>query len=236
MKTTTELEPSPIAGSDRPASHQYAITADHRLPDWSVASDSDIDWPLSIAAHSAPPGDDQDWIQRDDRCGLVILQPRGCLDAAHGAVLAQALEQILRSAPTAVMLDLMWIDAIDAAALTMLQAAAQLAKTLAVSLAFASVDWHTRQALEAALNRQQTVYTGSWSSTCRPDFQNFLSQTFRHRPLAYINANVLHAPTHCRPVTKLDVTEIDAAEIAADHWASMGQSMTTDQYFASGMG
>lgn len=189
-----------------------------------------------MGANGAPHGSDQDWIQRDDRCGLVILQPRGCLDAAHGAVLAQALEQILRSAPTAVMLDLMWVEAIDAAALTMLQAAAQLAKTLAVSLAFASVDLPTRQALESALNRQQTVYTGSWSSSCRPDFQNFLRQTLRQQPLPYTSANVLHAPSHCRPVTKLDVTEIDAAEIAADHWASMGQSMTTDQYFASGMG
>lgn len=110
---------------------------------------------------------------------ILILQPEGSLHEATSHDFQQMLEQALEQVSETVMVDFLWVEAIDAHGIAALVAGLQCAADLGKVLLFQSMNDRDRTALETAWGCQQEVSVGAWTHTFSRDFDLFLDN-FSH--------------------------------------------------------
>lgn len=106
----------------------------------------------------------------------LVLQPRGELDSSTSAAFQVRLEQALHCATKAIVIDLMWVEAIDPAGLEVLKAGVCLAAGLGKNLSFKSLPAKIWAELEVEQITLRSKALGSWATAHREDLDRFLSQ------------------------------------------------------------
>lgn len=84
----------------------------------------------------------------------IVLRPNGCLDDVSGPAFEKALEQALELTTEAVVVDLLWIDTVEAEGISCLIAGLKRASALGKTLSLRFMDVATQAAVEAACHRQ----------------------------------------------------------------------------------
>lgn len=110
---------------------------------------------------------------------ILVLQPDGSLNEMNSPAFRQALEQTLEHVTETVMVDFLWVDAIDAHGIAALVAGLQCATALGKVLSFQSMNADSHQALENAWAQQQEHEAGAWTHTFSSDLDVFLDN-FKH--------------------------------------------------------
>jgi anti-anti-sigma regulatory factor len=103
----------------------------------------------------------------------VVLQPHGSLGHALDATFANSLHQALDQADE-VIVDLLWVEQIDQAGITLLLASIEKAKSHGKLLSFLSMDGTTRATLDQVLDQQHDLASTVQSECFMPDFEQFL--------------------------------------------------------------
>jgi anti-anti-sigma regulatory factor len=106
----------------------------------------------------------------------LVLQPWGCLNRDSSAAFQLRLEQALHQAVESVMVDLVWVEAIDSTGVEMLKTSIHLATQLDKSLSFRGLHPSIQAKLEIEQSQQRLNYLGKWSAVLLEDFDRFLSQ------------------------------------------------------------
>jgi anti-anti-sigma regulatory factor len=113
----------------------------------------------------------------------LVLQPRGDLDQASILAFHGHLVQALYQATEAVIVDLLWVGAIDAEGLAHLETAVRLAARLGKQLSFQSAGAIVRTALDQVFTQEaeqiRAVQLGDWQETWQEEFDAFLSHHSR---------------------------------------------------------
>lgn len=81
----------------------------------------------------------------------IVLRPNGCLGGANCLEFQQQLHQALELTTETVVVDLLWVDAVEAEGIQVLIEGLQKATQLDKILSLRSLDLDTRAALEAQL-------------------------------------------------------------------------------------
>ncbi|MBW4472901.1 MAG: STAS domain-containing protein [Stenomitos rutilans HA7619-LM2] len=115
----------------------------------------------------------------DLKPSILVLQPNGSLNASNSHDLQHELEQALEQATETVLVDLLWVEAIDACGIAALVAGLQYAAKLGKFLSFQSMKDCDRCALETTWAHQQEMSAGAWTHTFSCTFESFLDH-FSH--------------------------------------------------------
>ncbi len=110
----------------------------------------------------------------------IVLQPNGALDAMSSADFQKVLETALATVAVGVIVDLLWVDAIDTHGIAALAAGVQQSVILGKVLTFQSMDVRTRLALEHEWYRQRDLSFGPWSDLFKQDLEQFLDSLVRN--------------------------------------------------------
>lgn len=110
----------------------------------------------------------------DVKPSILVLQPNGALNEANSREFQQELEQALEQATETVMVDLLWVEAIDACGIAVLVAGLQRAAALGKFLSFQSMSADSHWVLENAWAQQQEMSAGAWTHTFSSDLELFL--------------------------------------------------------------
>jgi len=102
----------------------------------------------------------------------VVLQPQN-LDRGGCLEFQAALHNALQSAP-AVIVDFIWLEAIDAGGIAILTDALHLAARLGKSIAFQGASFAVSTALAQELDRLRSNALGHWQQQCHSEFDLFL--------------------------------------------------------------
>ncbi|MBD1861920.1 MULTISPECIES: STAS domain-containing protein [Trichocoleus] len=113
-------------------------------------------------------------VEEEATTPTVVLQPQGCLNTASSPGFQQELEQALAGAASAVIVDLLHVEAVEPAGVSVLLAGIKLATSLNKSLSIWSMSRVTRVALETEWGRQRAATLGTWSDLCKQEFELFL--------------------------------------------------------------
>jgi anti-anti-sigma factor len=105
---------------------------------------------------------------------MVVLQPSGVLDRGSSPAFQQTLEDSLAQVADTVIVDLLWVEAIDSCGIIALVAGIHRATALGKSLSFQSMDSQTHAALEAEWNCQRALSFGPWNDLFEQDLELFL--------------------------------------------------------------
>jgi len=105
-----------------------------------------------------------------------VLQPRGRLDQTSSPTLQLILEQSLHQATEAVILDLIWVEAIDSVGLEVLKSGVRLAHRLSKALSFHAVSAPTRAALDLEKATLRALSLGKWAEVWQHEFEQFLNR------------------------------------------------------------
>lgn len=105
---------------------------------------------------------------------VVVLQPVGDLSQDHASIVQTMLTAALHQA-NAVVLDLIWVDAIAPDGMAVLIGGLQLAKSLGKDLSFYSADAKTYAVLQAQRYHQRSSLDQD-TAACHADFSEFLSR------------------------------------------------------------
>jgi anti-anti-sigma regulatory factor len=111
----------------------------------------------------------------------VVLQPRGCLDQKQGLAFQATLEQALRQATQTVIVDLLWVEAIDRTGLQMLKAGMQLAATLGKVLSFQPANATVLTVLQPEWTMLRAGRLGNWAEVWHQELDDFLCCRMRQR-------------------------------------------------------
>jgi anti-anti-sigma regulatory factor len=111
----------------------------------------------------------------------VVLQPRGCLDQKQGLAFQATLERALRQATQTVIVDLLWIEAIDRTGLQILKAGMQLAAALGKVLSFQPANATVLTVLQPEWTTLRTSQLGNWAEVWHEELDNFLGCRMRQR-------------------------------------------------------
>ncbi len=105
---------------------------------------------------------------------ILALQPEGALNEATSRNFQQALEEALEQVTETVMVDFLWVEAIDSYGIAALVAGLQRAAALGKFLSFQSMDADSALVLETAWAQQQEREAGGWTHTFSADLELFL--------------------------------------------------------------
>jgi anti-anti-sigma regulatory factor len=105
--------------------------------------------------------------------GTVVLQPKQ-LDAVAGQEFMAQLQGALKQA-SVVLVDLIWIEHVSDAAISLLIHGMQLAQERGKTLSFLSMDSVTRQKLDAYWEADRVAATAHQDEAFAPDFEQFLA-------------------------------------------------------------
>lgn len=111
----------------------------------------------------------------------LVLQPQGQLDQDNHADFQAALSQALDTAQTAVIVDFLWVEAIEPQGLKVLQACLNQAVEQGKHLILHRLPTEIRQALVTEQDLQRSSRLGVWTDSCRADFARFLREAARDR-------------------------------------------------------
>jgi anti-anti-sigma regulatory factor len=103
----------------------------------------------------------------------IVLQPANLI-GAEGAVFQASFNEALQQAAV-ILLDLIWLDEIDAAGLAVLLAAMKAAYEVGVTLSFLSMDASTRQWLDAQWEQDNAAVSIGRDDVFAPEFEQFLA-------------------------------------------------------------
>ncbi|MFB2877288.1 STAS domain-containing protein [Floridanema aerugineum] len=92
------------------------------------------------------------WEEKRPR--TVVLRPNGCLDSVSSPSFTKALEQALELTTDTVVIDLLWVDFVEAEGISCLIAGLKQASALGKNLSLRFMDVTTQAAVEAGYNRQ----------------------------------------------------------------------------------
>lgn len=84
----------------------------------------------------------------------VVLRPNGCLDTVSSPSFTKALEQALELTTETVVVDLLWVDSVEAEGVASLIAGLKRASALGKTLSLRFMDVATQAAVQAACDRQ----------------------------------------------------------------------------------
>lgn len=115
----------------------------------------------------------------DVKPAILVLQPNRLLNETNSCEFQQELERTLEQVTEAVIVDLLWVEAIDAHGIAALVAGLQYATDLGKGLSVQSMHAGDQLALETAWARQQELSAGTWTHTFSHDFESFLD-AFTH--------------------------------------------------------
>jgi anti-anti-sigma regulatory factor len=111
----------------------------------------------------------------------VVLQPRGYLDQKQGLAFQATLERALRQATQTVIVDLLWIEAIDRTGLQILKAGMQLAAALGKVLSFQPANATVLTVLQPEWTTLRASQLGNWAEVWHEELDNFLGCRMRQR-------------------------------------------------------
>jgi anti-anti-sigma regulatory factor len=103
----------------------------------------------------------------------VVLQPYGRLVGISGANFRMTLAQTIAQAAI-VVVDLLWVEAIDEQSVAVLLAAMRQARSSGKVLSFLSMDASTRNALDASWEHQRNIDQPVQTDCFTPGFEQFL--------------------------------------------------------------
>lgn len=168
----------------------------------AVAPASDSFFPLQpVAASPAQPA-------------TVVLQPRYQIDDATIASFQAELEQALHRTGKAVIVDLMWVGAIDAMGAEALRRSLHLAHRLGKALLFQSLDWSIRDRLDVEQERLRTANLGSWAEAWQESFHQFLGDRQQARSPVEDCTEIAAAPVPLSRGKKSRISRIEREQSA----------------------
>jgi anti-anti-sigma regulatory factor len=104
---------------------------------------------------------------------MVVLQPNGSLSEVTGTPFKASLGQAIAQADS-IVIDLLWIDTIDQAGLSILLSGMTQASKLGKSLSFLSMDQRTRCALDSSWEKLRVADAPAQMDVFAPEFEQFL--------------------------------------------------------------
>jgi anti-anti-sigma regulatory factor len=119
---------------------------------------------------------------------IIVLQPGYETGTIESLEFQRSLKQALEQATDAVIVDLMWVNTLDAHTTSVLVDGIRWAISLQKSLAFKSIDRATRQMLDAECYRQRVTKFGIMQASFMPDLEQFCE--IRQQQKAQIASNV----------------------------------------------
>lgn len=106
----------------------------------------------------------------------IVLQPIEALVQETSLAFRSSLIEALELANENVIVDLLWIEKIDAAGVAALVVGVEKAMTLGKTLSFQAMHPSIHQAVEAEWEQQRQSRLGSWSDRFEANLEHFLSQ------------------------------------------------------------
>jgi hypothetical protein len=103
----------------------------------------------------------------------IVLQPGHDTGTVDSLEFRQLLKQSLDEATETVVVDLIWMNSLDARTTSVLIEGIQWAIALQKSLTFKSIDRATRQMLDTEYHRQRTRMLGTMQTSFTPDLEQF---------------------------------------------------------------
>lgn len=119
---------------------------------------------------------------------MLVLQPTGHLDAASSRALQVELETTLNRSAGGVIVDLLWVETIDAAGIEVLVAGLQKAASIGKSLLFQGMDTRTQTALEQEWCRQRQLGPGTRNCHLSRELERYLESLAKRRQVRQISA------------------------------------------------
>jgi anti-anti-sigma regulatory factor len=107
---------------------------------------------------------------------MLVLQPAGRLDQVSSPAFQQALEQALNQVSEAVIVDLLWVESVDAEGVLALLAGIKQAAKLGKFLTFQAMDRATRNTLTEMWNQQQGHDLSYWDASFEKGLESYLDQ------------------------------------------------------------
>jgi len=114
--------------------------------------------------------------QSSERLPTIVLQPSGCLTHESSEHFQQTLEDALGLADRGVIVDLLWLEEIDATGIAAFVAGIERAACLAKTISFQSMSYSTRLAMEAEWERQRQIRLGDQRDRVHSCLKQFLEQ------------------------------------------------------------
>ncbi len=111
--------------------------------------------------------------QLEDPAETIVLQPCGRLTGIGGATFWTTLAQAIAQSDS-VVVDLLWVEAIDDRGVVTLMAGMRQAHALGKSLAFLGMDAATRTALDKSWEQQRDITLSTQVDLFAPEFEQFL--------------------------------------------------------------
>lgn len=119
---------------------------------------------------------------------MLVLQPTGKLDVAGSRALQVELEAALNRAIVGIIVDLLWVEAIDAVGIEVLVVGLQQAASRGKSLLFQGMDTRTQTALEQEWSRQRQLGPGTRSCHLSRELERYLDGLADRRQVSRISA------------------------------------------------
>jgi anti-anti-sigma regulatory factor len=104
----------------------------------------------------------------------LVLQPMGNLDQQSCIEFEQCLHNALEQATDGVLVDLLWIRAIDSFGIAALVTGIEKASTLHKSFSLHSMNRRTKVAMEAEWEQRRSQRMGTWKNTFAADLEQYL--------------------------------------------------------------
>lgn len=104
----------------------------------------------------------------------IVLQPNGALNRENSQSFGRSLAAAIELTRESVIVDLLWVDEIDAEGIVALVAAIEKAGCSGKAISFQAMDNRTRLAMEAEWDRQRQIRFGSWTDAFGADLEQFL--------------------------------------------------------------
>jgi len=106
----------------------------------------------------------------------IVLQPVEALVQDNSLAFRSSLIEALELASEHVIIDLLWVERIDAAGVAALVVGAEKAMALGKTLSFQSMHYSIHQAVEAEWEKQRQSRFGSWSDRFESNLEQFLGR------------------------------------------------------------
>jgi anti-anti-sigma regulatory factor len=103
----------------------------------------------------------------------IVLQPAN-LSGIEGEAFARSLQQAIASA-SVILIDLIWIESVDATGMSVLLESMVQAEAAGTSLSFLSMDPSIRQQLDKRWEQRQGPNNAARRDVFAPDFEQFLA-------------------------------------------------------------
>lgn len=106
----------------------------------------------------------------------LVLQPIESLDRTNCREFQVLLDTTLDQAVNEVIIDFLWVEAVDDYGIQTLVSGIERAAKLGKAISFAAMSYSIQVAMEAEWDRQRDVRFGSWQDVFGADLERFLDE------------------------------------------------------------